>query len=53
MKQPPLSSTVSARVSISGAVRMSPRLSRNHWTSEPVTAMAPSSAYCTGSSPSL
>ena len=44
MKQPPLSSTVRASVSISGAVRTIARLSRNHWTSEPVIAIDPSSA---------
>ena len=45
---PPLSSTVRANSSISSAAEISPRLSRSHWTSEPVTAIEPSSAY-TGS----
>ena len=29
-----------------------PRLSRSHWTSEPATAMDPSSAYCGAAVPS-
>ena len=41
---PPLSSTVLASSSTSGALEMMPRLSRSHWTSEPVTAIEPSSA---------
>lgn len=53
MKQPPLSATVSASVSISGALLISPRLSRNHCTSEPVIAIEPSSAYTGASSPIL
>ena len=40
-----MSSTVLASVSISGADLISPRLSRSHCTSEPVTAIEPSSAY--------
>jgi hypothetical protein len=39
-----LSCTVNANVSISGALPISPMLSRNHWTSAPVIAMEPSSA---------
>ena len=50
---PPLSSTVLASSSISGADEMIPRLSRSHWTSEPVTAIEPSSAYTVGWSPIL
>ena len=50
---PPLSSTVAASVSISGAEPMRPRLSRTHCTSEPVTAIEPSSAYTVGWSPIL
>jgi hypothetical protein len=46
-----LSGTVLARVSICAAVPIMPSESRNHCTSEPVMATAPSSAY-TGVSPS-
>ncbi|MGC0378331.1 hypothetical protein RKD28_005847 [Streptomyces sp. SAI-229] len=39
-----MSSTVSARVSISAAVEIRPIWSRIHCTSEPVTAIEPSRA---------
>ena len=43
---PPLSSTVLASVlDLGGAAVIMPRLSRTHCTSEPVTAIEPSSAY--------
>ena len=41
---PPLSSTVVASASTSGAEVMMPSWSRSHCTSEPVTAIEPSSA---------
>ena len=50
---PPLSSTVLARSSISGALLISPMLSRIHWTSYSVMAMEPSSMYAAGWSPIL
>ena len=53
MYRPPLSSTDSASSSTSGAALMSFRLSRSHCTSEPVTAIEPSSAYTASASPIL
>jgi hypothetical protein len=50
---PPLSSTLDARYSMSGASANMPRLSRSHCTREPVTAIEPSSAYTCGLSPIL
>ena len=41
---PPLSSTLAASSSTSGAEEMMPSWSRNHWISDPVTAIDPSSA---------
>jgi len=44
MYAPPLSSTVRASASMSAALSIRPRLSRSHCTSDPVTAIEPSSA---------
>lgn len=44
MYAPPLSSTDLAASSTSAADEIIPRLSRNHWISDPVTAIEPSSA---------
>ena len=50
--QPSLSGTLAASSSTSAAYSISPRLSRSHCTSAPVTAIEPSSMYAGGSSPS-
>ena len=49
---PPLSSTERASCLDLGRVEISFRLSRSHCTSEPVTAIDPSSAYTGSASPS-
>ena len=50
---PPLSSTCRASDSLCAAPEMMPSWSRSHCTADPVTAIEPSSAYTTGSSPNL
>ena len=44
MYTPPLSSTLRASSSTSAAFEITPRRSRSHWISAPVTAIEPSSA---------
>ena len=50
---PPLSSTVCASSSTSGAALIIPRLSRSHCTSAPVIAIEPSRQYTAAWSPIL